>query len=102
MNGNGESCPIATPQAGTYYIMINAYAAYSGLSLQASWSASGGTTGGTTGGSALSSGVPVTGLSGATGSNKNYTFAVPSGASTVTVQISGGTGDADLYVRFGA
>lgn len=40
-NGNTESCSVATPQAGTYYILLNGYAAYSGVSLKASWSAGG-------------------------------------------------------------
>jgi serine protease len=33
---------------------------------------------------------------------EHYTLDVESGASTLTVDISGGTGDADLYVRYGA
>ncbi|HKH47209.1 MAG TPA: pre-peptidase C-terminal domain-containing protein [Thermoanaerobaculia bacterium] len=51
---------------------------------------------------ALTNGVPVTGLSGATGSQQFFSLAVPAGATNLTFQISGGTGDADLYVRFGA
>ncbi|HBK45430.1 MAG TPA: peptidase S8 [Xanthomonadaceae bacterium] len=63
-------------------------------------SGSGGGGGG--GGTALTSGVPVTGLSASTGASLNYTIAVPSGRSTLTVRISGGSGDADLYVRQGS
>ena len=37
-----------------------------------------------------------------TGNWRHYTLNVASGASTLNVNISGGTGDADLYVRFGA
>jgi hypothetical protein len=37
-----------------------------------------------------------------TGWSPTYTMVVPSGRSTLTFAISGGTGDADLYVRFGA
>ncbi|MGY6519331.1 MAG: S8 family peptidase [Lysobacteraceae bacterium] len=51
---------------------------------------------------ALSNGVPVTGLSGAAGSERRYTLDVPSGASNMAISISGGSGDADLYVRRGA
>jgi lysyl endopeptidase len=51
---------------------------------------------------ALTNGVPVTGISGATGSNRFYTLAVPSGATNLSFTTSGGTGDADLYVRFGS
>jgi serine protease len=40
-------------------------------------------------------------LSGATGAELRYTMVVPAGASNLRFAISGGTGDADLYVRFG-
>jgi PKD repeat protein len=53
-------------------------------------------------GNVLTNGVPVTGLSGATGAELRYTLAVPSGASNLRFVTSGGTGDADLYVRFNA
>ncbi|HEX4872994.1 MAG TPA: S8 family peptidase [Nevskiaceae bacterium] len=49
----------------------------------------------------LSNGVPVTGLSGAAGTELRFTLQVPSGASNLSFQMSGGSGDADLYVRFG-
>ncbi len=35
--GNGESCSIPAPAAGTYYVMLTGYRAYSGVSLKASW-----------------------------------------------------------------
>jgi len=41
VSGNSESCPIATAQAGTYYVMVNAYAAYSGVTLKGSYTAPG-------------------------------------------------------------
>ena len=37
-----------------------------------------------------------------TGGKKNYTFAIPSGASNLTVTLAGTGGDADLYVKFGS
>ena len=49
----------------------------------------------------LSNGVPVTGLSGAAGSALRYTMTVPAGATGLRFVTSGGSGDADLYVRFG-
>ena len=36
-NGNSESCKVSAPVAGTYYIMLNGYAAYSGVSLKATY-----------------------------------------------------------------
>ena len=54
------------------------------------------------GGGSLADGVPVTGLSGAAGSEQAFTLVVPSGATNLVFQMSGGTGDADMYVRFGS
>jgi hypothetical protein len=50
----------------------------------------------------LTNGVPVTGISGASGSQQFWKLAVPAGQAKVVFTISGGTGDADLYVRRGA
>jgi len=57
---------------------------------------------GGSGGSVLQNGVAVTGLSGSKGQQLNYSVAVPSGARNLKIAISGGSGDADLYVRIGA
>ena len=54
------------------------------------------------GGSVLQNGVPVTGISGASGSQQFWTIDVPAGASNLVIGTSGGSGDADLYVRFGS
>ncbi len=54
------------------------------------------------GGTVLSNGVPVTGLTATTGNSLNYTMVVPAGASNLTFTTSGGTGDSDMYVKFGA
>jgi vibriolysin len=95
LSGNAETCTFTPPSAGTYYVGLRAYAAYSGVTLR-------GTFGGSTGGDPyLSNGVPVAGLAGATSSAKYYRIAVPAGRNLV-VKISGGSGDADLYTRFGA
>jgi xanthomonalisin len=98
VSGNNESCTVAAPQAGTYYVMLNAYAAFSGVSVKAAWSTGGG--GG--GGNVLQNGTPVTGLAATKNNAVNYTMVVPSGASNLKFAISGGTGDADLYVKRGS
>lgn len=54
------------------------------------------------GGNVLSNGVAVTGLAATTGTELTYTMAVPAGASNLKFATSGGTGDADLYVKFGS
>ncbi len=56
----------------------------------------------TSGGNVLSNGVAVTGLSAATGASLNYTMVVPAGATGLKFVTSGGTGDADMYVKFGS
>ncbi len=53
-------------------------------------------------GSELQNGVAKTGLSASTGQSLNYTFKVPAGASNISFVMSGGSGDADLYVKFGS
>lgn len=49
----------------------------------------------------LANGVPVSGLSGATGSQAYYRLDVPAGATSLTFTLQGGTGDADLFVKRG-
>jgi vibriolysin len=57
--------------------------------------------GGGTGGGELVKGVSQT-VSGATGSETNFTFEAASDADVVTFTMSGGSGDADLYVKKGS
>lgn len=54
------------------------------------------------GGNELQDGVAKTSLSGGSGSETFYTFNVGNGVSKVTFTMSGGSGDADLYVRANA
>jgi serine protease len=49
----------------------------------------------------LANGVAL-GVSGASGSQQFYYIDVPSGQSSLSIALSGGSGDADLYVRFGS
>jgi vibriolysin len=49
----------------------------------------------------LSKGVPVTGLGAGSGQSLYWSLEVPAGASNLTFTLSGGTGDADLYTKFG-
>ncbi|MGH8077002.1 MAG: proprotein convertase P-domain-containing protein [Lysobacter sp.] len=41
LNGNNETCNIATAQVGTYHVMLRGYSAYSGVSLTGSYSIDG-------------------------------------------------------------
>ncbi len=105
VTGNSETCNISNVQAGTYYVMLNGYAAFSGVSLVGSYTAGGGGGGGgcTPSGTVLCSGSTVTGLAATTGNwSSTYSIVIPSGSTKLTVAISGSTGDADLYVRKGS
>jgi len=95
LNGNEESCSVDEPQAGTWHIMLHGWQAYSGVTLVASFEEPSST-------NELTKGVPVTGLSGQQGSEVFFTMQVPEGATDLLFDMSGGTGDADLYVRYGA
>jgi PKD repeat protein len=183
VGGNTEVCNIANAQAGTYYVVLRAYSAFSGVSLTGTyttgsgsnivptanfsfttsgltatftdtstdvdgtiatrtWNFGDGTTstatnpsktysipgtytvsltvadnGGATqmktlpvevfsggcGGTILCNGIAVTGLSAGTGlQTQTYRLVVPAGATNLTFVTSGGTGDADLFVKFGS
>ncbi len=96
--GNAETCTFTNPAAGDWYVMINAYSSYSGLSIKGTYSTGGG-------GSTLTNGVATAPYSGASASWKCWTLNVPAGKSQVVFNqagASGTTGDADLYVRFGS
>ncbi len=181
--GNMETVRIENPRSGDWYILLHAYEAYSGLTLNASYTlipceytvspqeafvekaggtgtisvtapagcawnvsstldwlsitspASGGGTGngtvtytvaansqvaprigvvqiadqsvnitqaGTQPIETLENGVPVTGLSGNSEEERYYRIQVPQGQKNLLVDIWNGTGDADLYLRYGA
>jgi hypothetical protein len=92
LTGNNETCTFNAPNAGQYYVMIRGYTAFSGVTL----------TGRTTATTALVNGVPVSNISGASGSQQFWKLVIPAEKTSLTFTISGGTGDADLYVRSGA
>ena len=93
--GNNETVKVENPTAGTWFIMLRGYTSYSGVTLKASYSADIVIT-------PLVNGVPVTDLTGDQGSEKYFRIEVPAGQTKLEIAISGGTGDADLYVRKGA
>jgi PKD repeat protein len=94
-SSNSETCTIANVQAGTYHVMVYGYAASSGVSLTGSYTAAGGA-------NSLANGVAKTGLAGNSGTTQTFTMVVPAGATNLKFVTSGGTGDADLYVKFGS
>jgi vibriolysin len=90
-----ESCTITNIQTGTYYVLVHGYTSFSGMQLTGTYSTGGG-------GNVLQNNVPVPNLSGARLSTRTWTMSVPAGRPTLQFTISGGTGDADMYVRRGA
>ena len=49
----------------------------------------------------VQSGVAVAGLSGKKGEEKTFSIRVPAGTAAVEIQVSGGSGDMDLYTKVG-
>jgi hypothetical protein len=88
-SSSNETCNIGTAQAGTYHVMVNAYSSFTGLSVQGDYTP------------ASSCGPYYDSLSGISGSYHtwNYYTQPISCSATMTIEISGGSGDADLYVR---
>ncbi len=96
-NGNEEQCDFTNPAGGDWYAMLHGYSAYSGATLTAT--VGGDDTG--CGSDCLQNGVPVSGLAGSQNQQLNYKIEVPANV-TLNVSISGGSGDADLYVKKGS
>ncbi|MCJ8274310.1 MAG: M4 family metallopeptidase, partial [Psychrosphaera sp.] len=92
-NGNNEVCNFDAAQGGTYHVMLTGYTAYSGVSIVADHTEAG-TGNGDSG--------QVNNINLANGEWKHYTLEVPAGASDLVATITGGTGDADLYVNHGS
>jgi len=101
-SGNSETCDIANVQAGTYHVMLNAYSTFADVSIKGSYTASTGGGGGGGNANELANGVAKTSLSGAKNEEISFTMVVPAGASALSFDMSGGTGDADMYVKFGS
>lgn len=92
IGGNNETCNIGNASAGTYYVMIRAYSSYSGVTLVGSYD------GDDSGGG--DAGFTETNLSAGRNQWLDYEIDVAPGKSSLDVKISGGSGDADLYVRY--
>ena len=104
--GDGTSSTAANPSktyaaAGTYTVTLTV-TDNKGASNSKSASVTVTNPGGGSGGGALTNGVPATGISGAANAAQYWTIVVPAGATNLKVTMSGGTGDADLYVRRGS
>ncbi len=89
---NAESCVHDYPSSGRWYIGIYHYATTSGITLLANFTAS----------NCAPFSTSYPNLSGAKSSWQHFSFNVATCATLLTVKSTGGSGDADLYVRAGA
>jgi Zn-dependent metalloprotease len=97
---NFSGARTATAQAAT-----DLYGAAAATSVNQAWDcvgAPGGSGGGGGTTTTLTNGVAVTGIAASTGTWKHYKITVPAGQTSLVIAMSGGTGDADLYVKRGA
>ncbi|MCF2856099.1 M4 family metallopeptidase [Pseudoalteromonas sp. SMS1] len=91
---SNETCSISNIQAGTYYVMVEAWNQISGVSLTGTYTSGGNST------------PPIdrteSNIAVSSGQWARYTQQLGAGYSSLEVTISGGSGDADLYVNFGS
>lgn len=87
-----ENCSFNSPQEGRYYVMVRAYGNISNYQLVGNYSINNGQT----------DSFEDLNVSASRGEWKHYTLEVTAGMTSLTANTSGGTGDSDLYVRFGA
>lgn len=93
LNGNNETCNITPTNAGTYHVLLKAYSSFSNATITASYTEASSVTTGS---------INETNLSGVRGQWQHFTLQVARGEAALNVNMNGGSGDADLYVRFAA
>jgi len=89
-----EACVINSPTAGPYYVGVHGYRSFQSVLLYASVSKSY-----AKGSPSLAPGQSLTYLSGARSEWQFIALEVPAGTARLEIRLSGGAGDADLYVR---
>jgi len=90
------ACGVQTAATDLGYTVADVTSAFSAVGVSCA------TTPPPTGGGVLTNGVAKTGQAGAAGASLSYTMVVPAGATGLKFVTSGGTGDADLYAKFGS
>ena len=100
LSGNAETCTVAAPQAGRYHVMLDAYAAFSGASLVATFTRPAGLP------ECAGSDVRVLGkncqrsnMSATAGNLAYFYLQIPAGTTQLRIRTSGGSGDANLYAN---
>ena len=97
---NSGACGVQTAATDLGFAASAVTAAFTSVGVACS---TGGGGGGASTGGPLTNGVAVTGINQPTaGQSVSYTLAVPAGSTGLKFVTSGGTGDMDLYVKFGS
>jgi Zn-dependent metalloprotease len=92
---NSGACGVETAATDLGYTKADVTAAFNVVGVSCAGGGGGGTT-------PMTKGVTITGIGASTGSSVNYSLVVPAGSTNLTFTMSGGTGDADMYVKFGS
>ncbi|SEL89230.1 pseudolysin [Roseateles sp. YR242] len=92
---NQGACGVEKAATARGYATADVTAAFAAVGVSCS-----GTTTPTT--TVLTSGTAVTGIALAKSATRLFSIVVPSGRTSITVKLSGGTGDGDIYVRRGS
>lgn len=100
--GNADEVAIDRPRYGQAYVHVFAFQASQEVTLVASYTEPSGDGGNDEDQALLKKGVPKGPLSGQQGTQKTFFIKVPSGASQLKIDLSGGRGDADIYVKAGS
>ncbi len=88
---NAGACGVEKAATSRGYTTADVTAAFSAVGVSCSGT-------GTTA-TPLTNNVAVTGISLSTGASKLYSIVVPAGKASLTIKLSGGTGDGDIYAR---
>jgi uncharacterized protein (TIGR03437 family) len=91
-NGTNETLSFANPKAGRWKVEVAGFQTYAGVVLNAALVTP----------TPLSANTAVDNLNGVVGSETLYRVTVPPGAVSFQVSTGGGTGDVDLFMKFGS
>jgi hypothetical protein len=101
-DGNSETCSNVSPDSGKWHIGIYAYKAFSGVSLTVTYDEVTEQNDDATDDGEITNEKGISDLNASTGEWLHYYINVPSGATNLRFRMSGGSGDADMYIRLGS
>lgn len=95
-----ERIQVHSPSSGWWHVMLHAYRGYAGVTLEVH-TGNDGLDGGQHGVITLRDGSTIRNIAGQRGSDRRFRIVVPGNAKELTIRTTGGSGDADLYLRRG-